>query len=158
MFAWYAVYTQPLKEWVAKRNLLNQGFDCYLPSYKKFRKHARKVEEVSSPLFPRYMFVGMDLEVTAWRSINGTIGVANLVCFGHSPVPMPSVVLDAIRERENKDGFIEIKAQEYAKGQSLKVVVGPFEELTGLFESMDGDQTPSIARRRQRSLVRESCG
>jgi transcriptional antiterminator RfaH len=31
------------------------------------------------PLFPRYIFVGLDLEEKSWRSINGTRGISNLL-------------------------------------------------------------------------------
>lgn len=57
---WYAVYTQAGKERFALQNLANQGFEAYLPSYRKRRRHARRVDTVLAPLFPRYLFVRMD--------------------------------------------------------------------------------------------------
>ena len=60
MITWCVAHTQPFKEVVAKQHLLGQGYKVYLPQFKKIRRHARKVEEVLSPLFPRYIFVGMD--------------------------------------------------------------------------------------------------
>lgn len=32
---WFVVYTQPLKEMVAKQHLEEQGYDVYLPMFKK---------------------------------------------------------------------------------------------------------------------------
>ena len=50
---WFVVYTQPLKETVAKQHLEEQGYDVYLPMFKKTRRHARRIDEVLQPLFPR---------------------------------------------------------------------------------------------------------
>ena len=46
---------------------------------------------VASPLFPRYMFVAIDVAVQRWRSIQSTIGVARLVCNGDHPAEVPGV-------------------------------------------------------------------
>jgi transcriptional antiterminator RfaH len=59
---WYVVQTQINAEAKAARNLLRQGFAIYLPRYLKRRSHARKIEKVPAPLFPRYLFVQIDLE------------------------------------------------------------------------------------------------
>ena len=61
------------------------GFETYLPRYEKRRRHARRVETVAAPLFPRYLFVAIDLASQRWRSIHSTIGVSRLVCNGEDP-------------------------------------------------------------------------
>ena len=79
MINWFVAHTHPLKEIIAQQHLLEQGFEVYLPRFKKIRRHARKVEEVLVPLFPRYIFIGMNMEVARWRSVNGTRGVSYLL-------------------------------------------------------------------------------
>ena len=69
---WYVAHTRQNAEQRAVFNLTRQGFSAYLPRYRRRRRHARKVDTVLSPLFPRYVFVGMDPEVARWRSVNGT--------------------------------------------------------------------------------------
>ena len=59
--AWYVVHTHPRAEAKALLNLDRQGFSCYLPRYLKRRRHARRLETVAAPLFPRYLFVALDL-------------------------------------------------------------------------------------------------
>ena len=53
MIGWYAVYTQPHAETKAAWHLNRQGFEIYVPRYLKRRRHARKIETVAVPLFPR---------------------------------------------------------------------------------------------------------
>ena len=66
---WYVVQTQVNGELKAAQNLMRQGFEVYLPCYLKRRRHARKIDLVSKPLFPRYLFVAIDVATQrAWRS------------------------------------------------------------------------------------------
>jgi transcriptional antiterminator RfaH len=67
---WYAVYTQARMEKWARSNLWERGFKVYLPLYHKERRHARKTDWVSAPLFPRYLFVAADPQSRQQRSIN----------------------------------------------------------------------------------------
>ena len=67
---WYVVHTQPNRENRAAMNLRRQGFSAYLPIFQRTRRHARRTETVSRPLFPRYMFVEFDRNREPWRSIH----------------------------------------------------------------------------------------
>ena len=78
MKRWYVIYTHTNGEEKALMNLKHQGFYAYVPRYRKTIRHARKVKTVLRPMFPRYMFVELDLELDQWRAINGTFGVACL--------------------------------------------------------------------------------
>src|SRR3546814_9952853 len=83
MTTWFAVYTQPHKELLAAQHLRNQDFEVYLPQYQKLSRRAGKAPGViAAPLFPRYLFAGIDTETQRWRSVNGTRGVLGLVMFG----------------------------------------------------------------------------
>lgn len=136
MDRWYAIHSQPRAEARAAHHLRNQEFDVYLPRYRKRIRHARRTEVVRSPLFPRYLFVRMDVEERQWRSINGTVGVQYLVCNGELPVPIPDAVIDSIRARENEDGTVQLSPASFRRGQPLRIVDGPLAELSGLFENM----------------------
>ncbi len=136
---WYVVYTQAQKEVLASQNLINQGFDVYLPRCRKRRCHARRVDTVLAPLFPRYLFVRIDPLVRRWRSINGTIGVCYLLTEGPDPIALADGVIDTIRERE-LDGAVQVQAPAFTKGQRLCVTDGPFADLDGLFECTDENQ------------------
>ena len=79
---WYVVQTQVNGEAKAAENLRRQGYEAYLPRYLKRRRHARKVDFTAKPLFPRYMFVAIDMATQRWRSIQSTFGVSRLVTNG----------------------------------------------------------------------------
>lgn len=143
MDRWYVVNTQPQKEERAREHLNRQGFDVYLPRWRKRRSHARRVEWVPAPLFPRYLFVGFDIEITPWRAIHSTIGVSHLVCSGGLPLSMPSAVVEGIRDREAEGGLIEIKPV-FRKGQPIIVGEGAFLDQIGLFERMNDDERVTI--------------
>jgi len=136
---WYAVYAQAGKETFAASNLINQGFDVYLPRYRKVRRHARRVETVLAPLFPRYLFVHMDPLEQRWRSINGTFGVCYLLTDGAAPREVPEEIIDAMLARED-GGIVPICPPSFRKGQRVQVTDGPFTELEGLFECVDDQQ------------------
>lgn len=141
MTAWFAVYTQPGKETFAAQELRNQGFGIYLPRYQKLRRHAGRTEIVATPLFPRYLFVGIDLEVQRWRSVNGTRGVIGLVMSGEKPIPVPEPVVAEIRGREDEQGFIQLNAPPFRRGQTLRIVEGPMADTQALFEeAVDGNR------------------
>ena len=85
MRRWYVVYAQPHAEARAAEQLGRQGYEAYLPQQRRWLRHARKRELVRRPLFPRYLFVALDLLATRWRPILSTIGVAGLVRHGEEP-------------------------------------------------------------------------
>ena len=100
MINWFVAHTHPLKESIAQQHLLEQGFEVYLPRFKKTRRHARKVEEVLAPLFPRYIFIGMDIERARWRSVNGTRGISYLLTNDDYPTMMPNHVIQNLKSNE----------------------------------------------------------
>src|SRR5882724_13148357 len=102
---WYVVQTQVSGELKAAQNLLRQGYEIYLPRYLKRRRHARKVDVTAKPLFPRYLFVAIDMATQRWRSVQSTFGVVRLVSNGDDPAMLPVGVVQALRMRENEKGF-----------------------------------------------------
>ena len=134
---WHVVQTQVNSENKAAANLLRQGYEVYLPRYWKRRRHARRVETVPTPLFPRYLFVGFDPMTARWRSIQSTFGVSRLVCNNQEPAILPDRVVDELRRREDDKGFIRLDLQpQYAPGDKIRVVDGVFSDSVGLFERM----------------------
>jgi transcriptional antiterminator RfaH len=133
MERWYVAETHPHAETKAVWHLRHQGFTVYLPQYAKLRRHARRTDEVRAPLFPRYLFVRIDLARAAWRAIRSTIGVARLVSHGEAPAPVPEGVVEEIRGREDGRGLV-IMASAFRPGQKLRILSGAFADQVGLFE------------------------
>lgn len=134
---WYVVQTQPNAERKAVAHLARQGFETYLPRYLKRRRHARRIENVMAPLFPRYLFVAIDMTVQRWRSIQSTMGVSRLVCNGEEPAPVVDSVIAALREREGDNGAVRLdRLPRFAPGEQVRIVGGVFASCLGLYEGM----------------------
>lgn len=141
---WYVVQTQPHAEDKARLHLNRQGFETYLPRYQKRRRHARRVDLVAAPFFPRYLFVLVDMATQRWRSIHSTFGVSRLVCNGDVPAPIPDPIIAQLRGNEDELGFIKIKPPQFSPGDTVKVVEGAFLDSLGLFEAENGETRVAI--------------
>lgn len=139
---WYAVQSQPNAENKAVAHLTRQGFETYLPRYLKRRRHARRIETVAAPLFPRYFFVAIDMSVQRWRSIYSTVGVSTMVGHGGFPTPVPERIVTALQAREAADGFIQLNRQPaFRAGDTVRVLDGVFADSLGVYEGMkDSDR------------------
>jgi transcriptional antiterminator RfaH len=100
---------------------------------------------VPTPLFPRYVFVSVDMARQRWRSINSTIGVSRLVCNGDDPAVVPSAVVAKLKEREGADGCIRLDQRPcFAPGDRVRVLDGAFEACLGLFECVTDSERVAI--------------
>ena len=133
---WYAVHTLPRAETSAERHLERQGFDVFLPRIRKTRRHARRLETVLAPLFPRYGFVALDLGRQRWRSVNGTIGVAGLVMGGELPQAVPVGVVETLAACVTADGSVDLD-HGFRPGDTVRLVVGPFAGHLGILTRLD---------------------
>lgn len=137
MRQWYVVHTQTRQERRAELNLRRQGFDAWLPLIRRARRHARRVDTVLAPLFPRYLFVQLDLAGQAWRSINGTFGVVRLLCNGDTPLVTPEGLVQEIKQRCDETGTILWPPRALSAGDSVKVALGRF-DVEGIFQTTSG--------------------
>ncbi|MEE1543815.1 MAG: transcriptional activator RfaH [Alphaproteobacteria bacterium] len=134
---WYAVHTRPHAEARALENLERQGFEAWLPLYRKQRRRARRSEQVLRPLFPRYLFVALDLDGEQWRPVLSTYGVADLVSSGDGPLALADAVIDALRARADEDGHYTL-ARGLKSGDKVRIESGPMRALEGILE-VEGD-------------------
>jgi transcription elongation factor/antiterminator RfaH len=135
---WYVVRTHVQRELRAAHHLTNQGFRVFVPRCWKNRRHARRLETVSAPLFPRYIFTVVDRTRDRWRSINGTLGVDRLLMSGGEPHPVPQGLVESLILATDSEGNVHFDVG-LREGQSVKVVTGPFAHLMGILEKLDGN-------------------
>ena len=142
---WYVVQTQVNGEVKAAANLRRQGYEIYLPRYLKRRHHARKLDFAVKPLFPRYMFVAIDMATQRWRSVQSTFGVSRLVTNGDEPAPVPGGVISTLKAQEDAKGFVKLEAAPpFARGDKVRVLAGTFMDAAGLFHGMADHDRVSI--------------
>lgn len=133
---WFLACTLPRSEATAETHLRRQGFRLFLPRYVKTVRHARKFRTVHAPFFPRYLFVVLNLDRDRWRSVNGTVGIANLFMAHDRPVPVPEGIVETLMESADPSGKLRF-ADGLAPGEKIRVVAGPFAEAIGLLERLD---------------------
>jgi transcriptional antiterminator RfaH len=135
--SWYVAQTHPNAEGKAALQLERQGFEIYLPRYMKTTRHARRTRVHPVPLFPRYIFIRVDVEKQRWRAVNATSGVTCLVGHGDRPSPVLANVVEGLKEQEGPDGFFDLKsaAQRFKTGDAVRVARGVFEACEGFFEA-----------------------
>jgi len=139
---WYAVYTQPHAEPKALEHLLRQGYGAYLPRFRTKVSHARRRQTMLRPLFPRYLFAGVDRATMPWRPILSTVGVSQIVGTREEPTPVPTEIIAAIREREDSGAFDRFDCRQNLRlGDLVRVTAGAFEDMLGrLVELRDQDR------------------
>jgi transcriptional antiterminator RfaH len=141
---WYVVQTQPHAETRAASHLSRQGFDVYLPRYRKRRRHARRIETVAAPLFPRYLFVAIAMASQRWRSIHSTVGVSRLVCNGDVPAVIARDVVEDLKRRE-QGGFVLLETRpRFALGEKVRVLNGVFANHLALFDGMADSERVAV--------------
>lgn len=147
MKQWYVVHTQAQGESRALFNLERQGFEAWLPLVRRQRRHARRVDTVLRPLFPRYLFVRVDLKTEPWRPILSTFGVSHVIGGEEGPSPVPDPVIDALAARASCDGHFDLGTESYRSGDKVRVLEGPLAELEGIFQAASDDERVMILLR-----------
>jgi transcription elongation factor/antiterminator RfaH len=134
---WYVVHTQPHAEDRAIENLERQGFTIFCPRYSRTIRHARKAAQYRAALFPSYLFIRLDPARDRWRSVNGSRGVVRLLSQGDVPVPVPDDVVEQLLARMDEHSCIDWSPS-YVCGQAVRICDGPFADLIGRIEYLDG--------------------
>lgn len=138
---WYAVKTKPRKEFIAEQNFLAQGYTVFLPVTLRLRRHARKVEEVRSPLFSGYLFLELAEGEKNWIAIASTRGAAGPVHFGNVYPPVPKWFIAGLQERINEDGTIMVGSRHrygFEPGDRVRYIKPNETIIEGILKTIEG--------------------
>ena len=91
---------------------------------------------VRAPLFPRYMFLILDIGRDRWLSVRSTIGVSSLFTCEDRPVPVPKGVVEALIAHTDEANLTRFDAA-LTTGQTVRILSGPFADLVGTLERLD---------------------
>lgn len=135
MKQWYLVMTKPRQELVAYENLERQNFDPYLPKCLREKRVRGKYQNVTEPLFPRYLFVHLDNENQDWAPIRSTLGVVKLVKFGVDAAIVSDSIIESIKNKENSDGKVRVGGGEqlFKKGDTVQILEGSMSGMDAIF-------------------------
>jgi transcriptional antiterminator RfaH len=133
---WYLVHTLPHAERRAQLHLAAQGFRTHFPTIEKTIRHARRLRTVRTPLFPRYIFLILDLGRDRWLSVWGTVGVSSLYTCADRPVPVPEGIVETLIANSD-EANLALFASGLTTGQSVRILSGPFANFVGTLERLD---------------------
>lgn len=130
---WYLAYTKPKQESVAQVNLAQQGFEVYLPIYKKFKKTEQGPVALFEPMFPRYILFRPERVGQSISVVRSTKGVTSLVRFGFEPALLHDELVQRIRqmEQDRQQATIE-QINALRVGQSVRLRHTALGALEGL--------------------------
>ena len=119
-------------------NLQDYLFQIIVAEEKEIEfKNGKKVEKTYN-LFPGYLFVEMEMTDEAWYVVRNTSGVSGFIGSsggGAKPFPLQKHELDPILKNMGiSTSAIEI---DYAVGDEVNVISGPFAGKSGTVESID---------------------
>jgi transcription antitermination factor NusG len=135
---WHVAMTLPHKERLATANLANQQYRSFLPLHLVTRRHARQFRTELAPVFPRYVFVILDVERKRWRSVNGTIGVQSLITDGERPLAVPPGIVETLIQSSDSRGALGYETEVLAVGDRVRLLAGPFAGSLGVLQRLDG--------------------
>jgi transcriptional antiterminator RfaH len=132
---WYLVHTRPNSERKAELNLEAQGFKTFLPQIERTVRHARRLTTVRRPLFPRYLFVRLDIDRDRWLSISSTFGVSRLFTQEGRPVAVPLGIVETLLA--HSDAGLTRLDRSLAEGQRVRILSGPLADFTATVVRLD---------------------
>jgi transcription elongation factor/antiterminator RfaH len=133
---WFLVHTHPKGERRAQLHLGGQGFRTHLPQIRKTIRHARQLRTVRTPLFPRYLFIMLDLGRDRWLSVQSTFGVSSIFSCDGRPIPVPQGAMEALIEHTDEANLTLFQAG-LSTGQTVRILTGPFANFVGTLERLD---------------------
>lgn len=138
--AWFAVLTKPRAESLASQHLARQGFEVMDCRLRRTRPGSQGLRTQVEPLFPRYLFLRSCASGQRLGPVRSTRGVSGVVRFGSRTPIVPDTVIDAIRARQDEQGYVHLDPPGLAQGDRVRVTEGPMCGLEGIFEDTCGTE------------------
>lgn len=133
--SWLLVATKPRNEFTARQHLERQGFQVCLPEITLRKRKHGTWQQVTEPLFPGYVFVGVVLGEHNIALISSTRGCLQLVRFGGQLVPLPRSVMQQLLVYDTAP---EQHSPTFSAGQIVRIEAGPFAGLEAVFDQPQG--------------------
>lgn len=157
---WFLAFSKPKQEGIASEQLLNQGFETYVPMFKKLAPARAstlgQTSVVHEPMFPRYVFfkpMRAGQSVSAARS---TRGVTSLVSFGFVLATVNDETLNAIKRLERERGEADVAdISPFQPGTRVRLREQGLQALEGLVVSVSSKRVKLLLEilGRQKELV-----
>lgn len=144
---WYVVHTYSGYENKVKTNLekrvdsmgmQDKIFRVLVPVEEEIEVKNGKKKVVERKIFPGYVLVEMVVTDDSWYVVRNTPGVTGFVGAGTKPIPLRESEVQTLLKQM---GMEETKKKiDIDKGQSVKVISGPFEDFVGTVVEINQDR------------------
>ena len=152
--SWFLAQIKPNCQNVAKRNLQRQGFNVFAPMERITRRQSDRFVGAKQLLFPGYIFVGFEKDLSPWRSINSTYGVNRLVSFrSGEPEQVPNSLITGLKSRCGDDDVI-CPELDLTPGSKVRFTSGPFADFVASIETIEPNQRAWILMDMKGSTLR----
>jgi transcriptional antiterminator NusG len=148
---WFVVHSYAGYEKKVKGNLVNRIqslnmedfiFQIEVPEEEVRELKNGAIKIVKRNVFPGYVLVRMELSDESWSCVRNTPGVTGFVGNAHHPSPLTLAEVENILAPRplKKGGKIEMKDIDYAIGESITVMDGPFATLPATISEIMPEQ------------------
>jgi transcriptional antiterminator RfaH len=129
---WFAIHTKPRQEDLAADALRLGEIETFFPKLRRKKTIRRKLQWITRPLFPRYIFARFDYDQSQ-RLVHYANGVSRIVKFGDTPVIVDESIIQAIRDRAVEE-IVTVQPPSFQRGDLVEIQDGPLRGLQGIFE------------------------
>jgi transcription antitermination factor NusG len=132
---WFALQVKVRCEASTAGFLSGKGYETFVPTYRTTRRWGSRVQEISSTLFPGYVFCQFDAQKRL--PILVTPGVVSVVGRGRVPVPLEDSEIAAVRSAVSSGfrlepwPYLEIGQRVRIQGESLSGLEGILIDFRG---------------------------
>lgn len=135
---WHALYVRPRSEKKVANELIDMGFEVYLPVITVVRQWSDRRKKVIEPLFKSYLFVRSNEK--EYYTVRNVFGVVKFVVFEGKVANVPDNQIAAIkkyvREYEGEDDTNVVSTLQ--EGQMVRITTGGMKGLVGRLVSFNG--------------------
>jgi transcriptional antiterminator NusG len=126
-----------LEEKIESKGLQDKISKILIPTEKVIELKRGKKKEGDKKFYPGYILIEMDLDDETWHLVKSTPRVTGFVG-GRSPMKIPIEEVEVIMQQIEKGPVPQVKTQ-FQKGDSLRIIDGPFSNFNGYVEEIDMD-------------------
>lgn len=123
---------------ITEKNLLRQSFETFLQIHEIKKTVKSKNKIFLKPLFPSYMFISCDNELSQFHKINNTYGVNRLISFNNLPKAIPQIFITELKQHCDQTGKFLLQSN-LKKGDRVKISNGPFSNFIATIEKLDAE-------------------
>jgi transcriptional antiterminator NusG len=146
---WYAIHTYSgyenkvkshLEARINSMDMRKKIFRVIVPMEEEVEIKQGQRRTVQRKVFPGYVLVEMVMSDEAWYVVRNTPGVTSFVGSGTHPIPLQEHEMKTILKQVTKETEKPKAKISFAKGQSVRVIDGPFTEFIGTVSDINMDR------------------